>query len=141
MLVPNLDIRGSWCWVLDIIDELGGGNWAIFFQGSERHCGIIWKEFYYISVDNCPCLRQGYVVESVVVFGSIHIPTLYSSGLPTLADSGLDVYNGLDAWWGNSSGVVVKVAIKLCLDQEGRINSRWLKKIQGEYRLWKESTP
>ena len=101
----------------------------------------MWKEFYCISVDNCPCFRQVYVVASVVVFSSIHIPAISSSGFPTLADSRLDVYNNLDAWRGNRSGVLVKVDIKFCLGLEVRTNSQWSKNIQGEYCLWKESTP
>ena len=39
------------------------------------------------------------------------------------------------------SDVVVKLAMKLLLGREGRINFLWLKNIQGEYRLWKELTP
>ena len=101
----------------------------------------MWKSFYRISVDNCSCLQQVYVVASVVVFTSIHIPTISSSGFPTLAESRLDVYNDPGAWRGNRSGVVVKVAMKLCLGQEVRISYLWLKNIQVEYRLWKESTP
>ena len=101
----------------------------------------MWKELYRISVDNCLCLRQVYVVASVVIFSSIHITAISSLGLPTLTNSGIDVYNDLGAWRVNRSGVVVKVAIQLCLGQEGSIDSRWPKRIQGEYCLWKESTP
>ena len=50
------------------------------------------------------------------------------------------MYNDFGAWQGNMSGFVVKLAMKLCLGRQERINQRWLKKIQGEYCLWKEST-
>ena len=115
LLVPNMGIAGSCLQVLEIIDKISGGDCYIFCQGLERYCGSIWKEFYRISVDNCLCLRQVYVVASLVVFSSIHIPSISSSGLPNLADSGIDVYNDLGAWQGNMSGVVVKLAMTSCL--------------------------
>ena len=68
------------------------------------------------------CLRQVYVIAYVVVFSSIHIPDFSSSGFPTLEDSRIDVYNDLGAWRGNKSGVVVKLAMKMCLGREGRID-------------------
>ena len=141
LLVPNTGIGGSRCWVLERIDGLGGGNCYILCQESERNCGIMRKEFYRISLENCLCLRQVYVVEYVVVCRSIDIPAISSSGLPTLADSRLDVHNDLGAWSGNISGFVVRLDMKLRLGREGAINSRWPKKIQGEYRLWKDLTP
>ena len=73
-----------------------------------------------------------------MVFRLIHIIAISSSGFPTLADSGLDVLNDPGAWRGNRSGIVVKLAMKLILVLEGRINSRRSKNIQGEYLLWKE---
>ena len=115
LLVPNMGRGGRWCQVLESIDELGGGKCGIFCQGSERYCGIMWKEFYRINVENCPCLSQVYVVASVVVFSSIHIPVISSSGFPTLSGNRLDVYNDFGDWWGNKSGVTVKLAMKLCL--------------------------
>ena len=115
LLVPNMGIGGSRCQVLESIDELSGSDCYIFCQGSEQSFGIIWKEFYRISVDNCPCLRQVYVVAFVVVFSSIHIPAISSLGLPTLSDSGIYVYHDLGAWRGNMSGVVFKLAMKLHL--------------------------
>ena len=51
------------------------------------------------------------------------------------------MYNDLGAFRGNMRGVLVKLATKLRLGREGRINPRWLKKIQGEYRFWQDSTP
>ena len=141
LLVANMGIGGSRCRVLESIDNLSDGNCRIFCQGSERHFGIMWKELYRNIVDNCPCLWQVYVVALVVVLSSIHIPAISSLGFPTFADSGISVYNDLRSWRVNRSGIVVKFSMELCLGQEGRINLRWSKKIQGEYRLCTESTP
>ena len=52
LLVPNNGIEESWCLVLESVDDLGGGDCCILCRGSEMHCGIMWKEFYCISVDN-----------------------------------------------------------------------------------------
>ena len=52
LLDPNMGIWGSLCWVLQSIDDIGDGDCCILCRGSEMHCGIMWKEFYCISVDN-----------------------------------------------------------------------------------------
>ena len=52
LLVPNMVIGGGRFRVLESIDKLGGGDCYILCRGSEWHCGIMWKEFYRISVDN-----------------------------------------------------------------------------------------
>ena len=106
------------------MNEFSGSNCGILSGGAEGHGGVVGKEFDRVGLDYCPRLGQVNVVTTVVIFGTINVPSILSPRSPTLADCRFAVDNYFGARRVKGGGIEVKLAMQLGLGGERRIDAR-----------------